>query len=72
MRKLLTGITFVVCSVMVICTGFILSALYSVHNSHPISVNFTYSIFKINFLWFLIPVVLFGIGIYLMSWKDED
>ncbi len=67
MKKLLLGCTLILSSVMIGCTGFLISALRSVQiaaDSITLPVSFKYSIFNLNFFWFLIPLLLLIAGIY--------
>lgn len=73
MGKLLIGITCLVSSVLILCTGFIISALKSVHDASYANINsFEYNIFSIHFLWFLVPLILFILGCYLSYAGSKD
>ncbi len=69
MTKIFLGRTSIICAVIILCTGFILSALESVHDTATMYAgggSFTYSIFNINWFWFIVPVILIVIGFSLL------
>lgn len=74
MLKLLLGCTSILSSVIILCTGFIISALKSVQeSSNENSGAFNYGIFDINFLWFIIPLILLIIGFtFLYSYSKNN
>ncbi|QCT01675.1 hypothetical protein E6C60_0956 [Paenibacillus algicola] len=73
MITILLGITSIISSVIVLCAGFIVSALRSVHYSAGINLGaFEYSLFNISFLWILIPILLFIIGVFLLYLSAKD
>lgn len=59
MTKLFLGCTSLLAGVIVICTGFIVSAL---EDLRPGSGNFSYSLFDLNLWWVIIPLVLLAAG----------
>lgn len=75
MLKMLLGCTSILSSVIIMCTGFIVSALKSVQESSNVNSGaFKYSLFNINFFWFIIPLVLLILGFtFLYSYsKNSD
>ncbi|WP_110931989.1 hypothetical protein [Paenibacillus bouchesdurhonensis] len=72
MRKLFLGCTSIVSSVIFLCTGFLISALKSVDRSADINSGaFRYSIFNIHISWFIIPVILFIFGLWLVYLSQD-
>ncbi|WP_018885766.1 hypothetical protein [Paenibacillus massiliensis] len=73
MRKLFLGCTSILSAVMIMCTGFLISALKSVERSADINSGaFRYSIFNIEFWWFIIPLLLLILGLWLVYSADKD
>lgn len=73
MIKLFLGCTSIISSVIILCTGFLISALKSVDRSADINSGaFRYSIFNIDLWWFVIPVLLLIIGFWLIYSYSKD
>ncbi|ANS73833.1 hypothetical protein AWM70_03985 [Paenibacillus yonginensis] len=74
MIKIFLGCTSIICAFIVLCTGFLISALSSVQNAaHNVNSGaFEYSIFNINWFWFLVPVILIVIGFSLLYSAREE
>lgn len=74
MLKLLLGCTSILSSVIIVCTGFIISALKSVQEISNVNNGaFKYGLFNINFFWFIIPLILIILGFtFLYSYSKDD
>ncbi len=72
MVRIFLGCTSILSSVIILCTGFILSGLNSLQDAITSrSGGFVYSIFDINLFWFIVPILLFIIGVIFIYSNSE-
>lgn len=73
MRKLLMGCLSILSAVIILSTGFIVSALKSIRSviNDP-NRSFEYSLFNIELWWFIIPVILLIAGFWLIYNYDQE
>lgn len=60
MIKVIIGCSLFLASIYILCSGFIISAIGS--SDRTVNTNFAYSIWQINILWTIVPIVLFVVA----------
>ncbi len=73
MIRIFLGCTSLISAVIILCTGFIISGLRSVHYSNNVNVGaFRYNLFNISSSWFVVPILLVIIAVLLIYSASND